>query len=81
MIIYDVIAKRFDGSSRPNVVLFYDMDRKVAVNFMKKYGKEYGFTIMDEDGRFTIANLILREREATGEVISETPYIELFKEA
>jgi hypothetical protein len=77
-IVYDVIAKRHRNSTRPNVCLFYDEDREKAIRFMKEYDKKNGFSIQETDGRFTIANLILRERTTTGETISETPYIEIF---
>lgn len=77
-LIYDVIAKRHRGSSRPDVVLFYDEDRETSIKFMQKYDKANGFTITEKDGKSTIADIILRERTATGEKISDTPYIELF---
>lgn len=77
-IIYDVIAKRHSGSSRPDVVLFYDEDREAAIKFMDKYDKQNGFTIIVKDGRFTIADIILRERTSVGEEISQKSYIELF---
>ena len=82
-IIYDVIAKRhrmWDGSpsSKPNVTLFYDEDREKAIKFMNNYRKTNGYTIKENAGTFTIADLILRERLATGEMISETPYRDLF---
>lgn len=77
-IIYDVVAKRHRPSSRPDVVLFYDEDRETAIEFMRDYGRKNGFTIEDKEGRFTIADIILREREATGKLISETSYIKIF---
>lgn len=77
-MIYDVIAKRHRGSSRPDAVLFYDEDRETSIKYMQKYDKANGFTITEKDGRFTIANLVLRERTATGEKVSETTYRELF---
>lgn len=76
--IYDVVAKRYRGSSRSDVVLFYDEDIENAIRFMHDYDKKNGFTIYEKDGRFSIADIILREREATGKVISETPYRKLF---
>lgn len=79
-IIYDVVAKRHRGSSQNDVVLFYDEDREKAIKFIGDYDKKNGFTITEKGGRSTIANIILRERKSTGEVISETPYIKLFDE-
>lgn len=77
-IIYDVIAKRHSGNSRPDVCLFYDEDREKSIEFMKKYAKKKGFVIEDKDGVFTIADIILRERESTGKKLSDTSYRELF---
>lgn len=77
-IIYDVIAKRHRGSSRPNVVLFYDHDREKAIKFMGNYRIKNGYSVRDSDGVFTIADIILRERYSTGEVISEKLYREIF---
>jgi hypothetical protein len=76
--IYDVIAKRHSNCSRPNVILFYDEDRETAIKFMRDYDKKNGFTIYEKDGRFTIADIILRERTPTGEEISRKSYIEIF---
>lgn len=77
-IIYDVIAKRHEGSNRSDVILFYDEDKETSIKFMNKYDKQNGFTIVEKEGRFTIADIILRERTATGEEISRKSYIELF---
>ena len=76
--VYDVVAKRHKGSSQSDVVLFYDEDKEKAIKFMGNYNKKNGFTIEEKNGKFTISNIILRERERTGKVISETPYINLF---
>ena len=77
-MIYDVIAKRHSTSSSPNCVLYYDEDRDTSIKYMRDYAKKNGFTIYDKDGRFSIADIILRERTATGEEISVTPYRGLF---
>lgn len=77
-IIYDVIAKRSKECTRPNVCLFYDENREKAIKFMREYDKTHGFSIDEKEGTFTIANLLLRERESTGKVISEMSYRELF---
>lgn len=76
--IYDVIAKRYNENSRPDVILFYDEDRETAIKFMRDYKKKNGFTIYEKDGWFTIKNIILRERYSNGEEISRKSYIELF---
>ena len=79
-IMYDVVLKRFSGDSRSSVCIFYDEDRDKCLKKMRKYCKANGFTIVENGDRFTIGDIVLREREATGKVISETPYIKLFKE-
>lgn len=78
MSIYDVILKRHKGSTRKDVCIFYDEDRALALKKMEEYVNKTGFTIIEKDGRFTIATVILRERKLTGEVIRETPYHKLF---
>lgn len=77
-VIYDVILKRHTGSSRSDVCVFYDEDKEKVIKAMADYDKKNGFSIYEKDGRFSIANIILRERQSTGEVISETPYRNLF---
>ena len=82
-IIYDVIAKRHrlrDGSqsNKTDVILFYDEDREKAIKFMNNYRKTNGYAIKENGGTFSIADIVLRERLATGELISETPYRDLF---
>lgn len=76
-VIYDVIVKHHTDS-KPNTCLFYDDDREEAIEYMRKYVNNHGFTIDEKEGTYTIADLILRERESTGKTISETPYHELF---
>lgn len=78
MNIYDVILKRHNGCTRKDVCVFYDEDKTLALNKMAEYVKKNGFSIIEKDGCFTIATVILRERKPTGEVISEIPYHKLF---
>lgn len=78
MSIYDVVLKRHKGSSRPDIIVFYDENKALALKEMAKYVDKNGFTITEKDGRFTIADVILRKRKPTGEVISKTPYHKLF---
>ncbi|MCG4663471.1 hypothetical protein L0P73_23105 [[Clostridium] innocuum] len=75
-IIYDVIAKR--SPELPNVILFYDEDRENAIAYMKKYVKKNGFAIMTAQGCFSVGDILLREREATGKELSIVPYCEIF---
>ena len=76
--IFDVILKRHEGSTKPNTCIFYDEDREVAIEEMKKYVNKNGFTIAEGKNIFTIADVILKERESTGKVISETSYCKIF---
>lgn len=80
MIEYSVILKRFPGSTRPDVCIFRDEDREKAIREMLKYDKKNGFSIYDSDGHFTIANIVLVEKEPiVGKpVLSVTPFCELF---
>ena len=80
MVEYSVVLKRHKGSSRPDVCIFSSEDRKEALREMHKYCMKNGFSIHDRDGHFTIANIILVEKEPIvgAPVISMTPYCELF---
>lgn len=78
MNIYDVILKRHSNSTRKDVCIFYDEDKTLALKKMGEYVNKNGFTITEKDGRFTIGDVLLRERKPTGEVISETSYHKLF---
>lgn len=78
MIVYDVIATRFHPGIRPEVVLFYDEDKEMAIKFMNDYMKKNGYSISEADGRFPIADIVLRERTGTGEEISRKPYKDFF---
>ena len=82
MIEYSVILKRFPGSTRPDVCIFRDENRDVALREMHRYVKQNGFSIHDRDGHFTIANVVLEEKEPIvgSPVISVTPYCELFND-
>lgn len=82
-IIYDVLLKQQDYEpvtgyyGKPKYIcIFYDEDKVKALKEMQKYVKNNGFVTPDK--RFTVADVVLREREATGEVISITPYHKLF---
>lgn len=72
--IYDVIAKRHEGSSQPDICLFYDDDREEAIKFIEKYDKKHGFSIDEKGNTYSIADIILRERESGTEIT----YRELF---
>ena len=80
MKTYYVVLKRHKGSSRPDVIVFYDEDRETAIAEMDKYVRKNGFTVFDADGRFTIATVALVEKEpiSGSPVISEMLYHEIF---
>lgn len=83
-IIYDVLLKQYEHyepvigyTGEPKYTcIFYDEDKKKALKEMQKYVKRQGFTTPDR--QFTVADVVLRKRTATGEVISITPYHKLF---
>lgn len=80
MVEYWVMLKR-GISTKPDVCIFRDENRELAIKEMHKYCQQNGFTIQDREGRFTIADIVLVEREpvVNEPIISETPYIELFE--
>lgn len=82
MIEYSVVLKRHKGSSRPDVCVFRDESKAAALKEMHKYCMKNGFSVYDRDGRFTISNIVLIEKEnvAGSPIISETPYCELFSD-
>ena len=82
-IIYDVLLQQrrykpvtgYYGEPK-YICIFYDEEKKRALKEMRKYVKKNGFVTPDR--QFTVEDVVLREREATGEVISITPYHKLF---
>lgn len=80
MVEYSVMLKRYPGSSRPDACIYQDEDRDKAIEEMRRYCKRYGFTVEDRDGRFTIANILLVEKEpiAGSPVLSVKGYSDLF---
>lgn len=80
MIEYQVMLKRFPGSTLPDVFIYRDENREKAIREMWKYDKANGFSVMDKDGRHTIANIVLIEKKpiAGAPILSETSFIELF---
>ncbi len=82
-IIYDVLLQQrhykpvtgYYGEPK-YICIFYDEDKNRALKEMQKYVKKNGFVTPDR--QFTVEDVVLREREATGEVISITPYHKLF---
>jgi hypothetical protein len=79
MVEYSVILKRFKGSARPDVCIFRDESRDAAIREMRRYCKQYGFTVEDHDGRHTIAgiHLVAKEPIAGAPVLSEMRYLDV----
>lgn len=75
--IYDVIAKRHKGYLS-DVCLFYSDDREESIKYIEKYDKKHGFSIDEKGKTYSIADIILRERESTGKKLKDTSYRELF---
>ena len=82
-LIYDVLLEQLHYKpvtgyfGEPKYIcVFYDEDKKKALKEMQRYVKKNGFVTPDK--KYTVADVVLREREATGKVISITPYHKLF---
>lgn len=82
-IIYDVLLEQRDyepvigyfGDPK-YICIFYDENKNKALKEMQKYVKHNGFVTPDK--KQTVADVVLRERESTGNVLKITPYCELF---
>ena len=82
-IIYDVLLQQqnykpvtgFYGEPK-YICIFSDEDRKITLQEMRKYAKQNGFVTPDK--KQVVADVVLRERESTGKIISITPYCRLF---
>lgn len=82
-LIYDVLLEQLHCKpvtgyfGEPKYIcVFYDEDKKKALKEMQRYVKKNGFVTPDK--KYAVADVVLREREATGKVISITPYHKLF---
>lgn len=76
-IIYDVLLIRH-AKREPPVCVFYDEEKDKAIEAMRKYVDSNGFTLKTAEGKYTVADVVLRERESTGKEISRKSYWELF---
>lgn len=76
--IYKVILERDVSAGLPDVCVFYDEDRRVALKEMQRYVKNHGFSYKTEKGTFTVHDVVLSKTKTTGEIISKTPYYKLF---
>lgn len=75
---WKVVLKRHRPSTRPDVCVFFDEDRNIALKGMQKYVKSNGFSITEKIGCFSIADVLLVQCRLTGEIIGTTPYCMLF---
>ena len=82
-IIYDVLLEQRDYKpivgyvGEPKYIcVFCDESRKAALKAMRDYVKKNGFVTPDKQS--TVADVVLRERKTTGEVINITTYHKLF---
>lgn len=83
MVIYDVLLVQriykpvigYVGEPKYTCV-FYDESKEKSLKAMQEYVKKNGFVTPDK--QFTVADVVLRKRKPTGEVISITPYHILF---
>ncbi len=81
--IYDVLLKQqnykpvigYCGAAK-YICIFYDEDKEKALSEMQKYVSKHGF--VTPDGKYTVVDVVLREREPTGKVVSITSYHKLF---
>lgn len=80
MVEYSVMLRRHRGDTRPDVCIYSSENREAALREMRRYVRQEGFTVTDYDGRYTVRNVTLVEKEpiAGAPVLSETSYIELF---
>lgn len=82
MIEYQVYLKRGAGNPRPDVIVYSSENRDDALYIMHEYVRKNGFSIHDKDGWFTIANVLLVEKEPIAGAIarSVTQYRDIFKD-
>lgn len=67
-------------TAHDRIVTYYDEDRDAVIGEMIKYVKQHGFTFYSTEGRFTIHDYVLVERESPifgSPVLSETSYYKL----
>ncbi len=77
-VIYESVLKRSGQSRRPDVITFYDENKEKVIKEMRKYCKKHGYSVQEADGEYSIMDIVLRKRRATGEVIEEVSYGKLF---
>lgn len=77
-VIYRVVLERDAAAGLPDVCVFYDEDKRLALKEMQRYVKNHGFSYKTEKGTFTVHDVALAKTKTTGEIISKTPYYKLF---
>ena len=60
--MYEVILVRHRNDSSSNVCVFYDERVELALREMSNYVRQNGFSIEEKGKRYSIADVILREK-------------------
>lgn len=60
------------------ITMFYDEDKELVIKEMDRYCKTNGFSYTDRGKCFSCADLVLTEETPTGQILSVTPYREIF---
>lgn len=64
--------------NEPFITFYYDEDRRAVIREIQRYYKKNGFSYTAKGHCFSCADLVLTEETPTGEVLTVTPYHELF---
>lgn len=82
MIEYYVCLKRQNEHKWPQINIYCNEDREEAIREMGEYVRKNGFTVDAPKGRFTVTDVVLVAKEpiAGAQVLSVTPYTDLFDE-
>lgn len=78
MNIYRFKIKKHEPKENPYIIMFYDEDMEAVIREMQRYCKANGFSYNERGKCFSCADLVLTEETTTGEILSETPYCEIF---
>lgn len=78
MNIYRFKVEKHEPTENPYIIMFYDEDRETVIWEMQRYCKANGFSYIERGKCFSCADLVLTEETPAGEILSETPYREIF---
>lgn len=73
--IYEAVVIR---SRNPEVIIYSDDDREKVIDHLRKYYADHGYSVIINGNRYTVYDLVLREKELTGKVICSISYRFLF---